>query len=410
MARKFLNDVATDVGRKVRTANNKRRKLAAQVNRLDKSLGGMVLQNPLSRTVVPYLNAAGTVVDIFDDLMGIDTHPQSLGSQVAGVSNNLSIARTRPKFTNTKGTIRIQHKELIGSVSLTSSGAVSTCNSLFPSGRSAYFVSPTNVSLFPWLSQIAGNYDYFRFRRLRLVYVPTCSTATAGRVMLAYDPDTIDGIPFDRSALSAYCNSVEASAWGVSKLDCALINNLPWFNTDDPANSSLLPTCTQGQVLWAGWSGTATADVGEWYVLYDVELKDPSPSVNEIYAANGNAGSIINSFAQNAPVAWVSDSVTTVKVLFTSVGTYMLTWSAASTASGSVVSGGSITVIGSTLANNGALSVNQAVVRVTGSSFSLSPGVASNPAFIQINGFTGLAAWQVNVVKIAPINTFPIIT
>jgi len=411
MARKFITGAGQVVGRNVRKANTKRKRIAAQVNKLDRQLGGLVLQNPLSQAVVPYLNAAGAVMDVFDDIMGVETHPQANGAQVAGVANGMVIRRSNPKFMTSRGTIRIQHKELVGQVSILGSGAVATSVSTFPSGRSAYFVSPTNQNLFPWLSSIAGNYDYFRFKRLRLVYVPTCSTSTAGRVMLGYDPDGIDAIPFERSSLAAYGCSVESSTWGITKLDCSLKTGLDWYNTDDAASTALLPTTTQGQVFWSTWAGNSSLDVGEWYVLYDVELKDPTPNISQLYTAAGSGGAVTAGFSNNSPVSYVPDAATTVKVLFTGTGTYLINLIAASTAVGAEASGGQITIIGTTQkANNGTLTVVTAAVRISGNGFSVSPGITSSPTFWQINGMTGLAGWELHITRIPPINTYPVIT
>lgn len=53
-------------------------------------------------------------------------------------------------------------------------------------------INPSNGTLFPRLSAIAGAYERYRFRRFVVHYHPSCSTATAGTVAAYIDPDAMD--------------------------------------------------------------------------------------------------------------------------------------------------------------------------------------------------------------------------
>jgi hypothetical protein len=398
----------------VRTARNVKRKLARDVNKLDKAMGGMVLGNPYSGAVVPYLNAAGAAVDYFDSMLstfGATDHPQIAAGSVAGVSQTIPVSRTKPRILSSKGNIRIMHKELISEVTMVPGIATNPTTS---GGRSVYTVSPANPTLFPWLATIASSYDYFKFNRLKLVYVPLCSTTTTGRVMLGFDPDASDAIAYDRQGLSSYYCSSDSSAWGVSSLECALPTNQPWFQTNSITNSASYSTSAQGQVFWATWSGAAAAPVGELYVLYDVTLKDPQPSSIQLFRANGNATSITSNFSVEDPVVISTVTANSVSHLFTGTGTYNVTFVAETTGASEALDvslsgnisdsyGGSPTFkVGD--GTNGLMSFQ---VTVTNVGYSTAPGVVSAPAVVTVVGLTGLGLWSSNVTKCEKVVHFP---
>lgn len=404
MTRKILQrsrKVLTDTNANVKT-------LAKHVNKLDKQLG--FLGNSAVQQVLPYVNAAAYAIDAFDSLMpsfGVST-PQLTNGVSAGVSQTMQIRRKAPKITGSKGSVRITHKELIGDVTMVSTLATSQTGS---NGTSFYYLSPTNSNLFPWLSDIAGNYDYFRFNRVRIVYVPLCATSTTGRVMLAYDPDGTDGIPYNRSSLSSYKCSVDSSAWGVSSLDCDLANNQPWFQTNAVSNTAAYSTSTQGQVFWSTWAGAGTSTVGEWYVLYDVTLKDPQPNTMDLWRSVGSAGSATTNFSLDSAAYYLTSDATTIRVGFAAAGSYLIQFFAASTALTATVgfnSSGAITIVPSgNKTGDGAQVSASCVVVVTGTGYSTSANNVVAPAYAQLGSLTALGAWTVLVSKVPSPSSYP---
>lgn len=55
--------------------------------------------------------------------------------------------------------------------------------------------------LFPWLSNIAINFDQYRFKRLTFHFKPAVPTITPGTVYLYIDPDVYDPQPLTPAAL-----------------------------------------------------------------------------------------------------------------------------------------------------------------------------------------------------------------
>jgi len=385
----------------------------SQLAAVDRILGGAIISNPVVQAVAPYANMAGRAIDYFDTLLNVNgntSHPQIAAGTSAGVSQTIGVNRSKPKITGSRGNITITHKELVGEVTMVS--AVAT-NPTTTTGQSAFTLSPTNTSLVPWLSTIAGAYDYFKFNRVRLVYVPLCSTSTTGRVMLGYDPDATDSLAYDRQGLSSYSCSSDGSAWGVMSLDCKLPTNQPWYQSNNITTLAQYATSSMGQVFWSTWAGAGTSTVGELYILYDITLKDPQPTSLNVFVANGNGATVLNNFEFNSPAS-LSSTATSIVVFFVGAGTYTITISAKTTAAtgaqtlgmaggASVIGGGA----GQYHVGDGTDMINTFQVNVTNSGYSTAPGTITSPATATVAGLAGLGAYTVNVIKTERLVAYP---
>lgn len=401
MARKLLS-----------TVNRRTQATAANINKLDRKLGGLLLNNSLGKSIVPYANVAAGGLDFFDQLLptaGDTTHPQIGYGQSAGISQTMEVRRAKPRFTGTRGTVRITHKELIGTVSIINGTVVTSPTG--PSGQSVYTMSPSNSNLFPWLSRVASNYDYFRFNRARLVYVPLCPTTTSGRVMLGFDPDATDGIPYDRSALASYSCSTDGSAWGISKLDLELPTNQPWFQNNNLTATSMYSTSAQGQLFYATWGGTASIVAGELYILYDVTLKDPQPSSNTTFQAVGTAAVVTTSPTLLSPIN-VSATSTSVIIAFYGGGTFDVVFVAGttqSTANITAAAAGNGATLTTTFVKtgDGAQAMGAVQINVSEPGYSSSAGSSVNTSTLTFGSLTALGLWSVTVVPAFRVGAFP---
>lgn len=392
-------------------SNRKIKQASREINKLNAATGGRLLNNPIGSTIVPYANAAARVVDYFDDLMplsGVD-HMIANGT-VAGVSNTRTIRRSAPRVTGSRGKVTITHKELLGDIS-TIGAAVITTSPTLSSGESVLSVNPTNPSLFPWLSTIARNYDYFKFKRVRIAYVPICATSTVGRVELGFDPDATDALPYSRNGLSSYSCSADGPLWNTLYLDCALPNNQPWYQTNTINSQAMFSTSSMGAVHWATWGASASAVVGEAYVMYEVELKDPQPGSNPVSSASGTGLTVSANFPFYSGAVAVSDLATDIKLLFNAVGTFRVHFFAKTTAATAAIS---LTVAGNIALNfagkvsDGTDAIAYAVVTVTGTGQYDAPGHATGSfAVLQCNGLAALGAWTTNVELITLPTVYP---
>lgn len=379
---------------KIKNAVSRAKRVARKVDKLNQKYG-----RPLD--MIPYApmaaNLARNGLEIIDDFAGLMSSFSTGGNavisgvgpgQVAGVSNGVTVRRSNPKFKYSSGTIRIQHKELIGSIAnSTTLGTTLT----FPAtgGPSVYQVNATCGASFPWLSQIAANYDFYRFKRLRLVYVPLCATTETGRVMLGYDPDSSDNIPLDRQALSSYGCSTEASLWAVTYLDCRLSDNMKWYYSENPtvsASSSAGAFYDQGQLFAATWSGGSTNNVEELYVLYDVELKDPQPTTSTIEKSNGTAATVLTTFPFNSPIFNAAGTATSIVITSAAAGVFFINVQVSSTVTPLPVP---VAGTGSTIAGN------TRTTNATNGMFSVMWQVTAPGATLSFSGLTALANWNV---------------
>jgi len=387
------------VAGKTRGASKAAKKLARAANKIDKATNGALFDTSIARQIVPYANVAMGALTAYDslveELLGEQTHPQAHGASVAGVSNGLTVRRTKPKFSGTRGNIRIMHKELVSEVVMVTSMATSPT---YASGTSIFQVNPSNRSLFPWLATIASSYDYYNFNRLTLVYVPVCATSQTGRVMIGFDPDGSDAIPTSRQALSSTYCSTECSAWGITSLECDIPHNLKWYNTDS-TGSLLNFVQNQGQVFTGCWNGGA-ATVGELYVCYDVTLKDPQPSGSSVYESYGTATVLDVQFNQSAPAMISGISSNAIAVNFTATGIYLVSMFGGATAVSAPTVSGSATLKEGQFTNNASSAAVFAVVEVTGVGYSSAAGTITTGAVLTLNGLTSLAKWSVFVTPI----------
>jgi len=71
---------------------------------------------------------------------------------------------------------------------------------------------------FPWLSQIATNYDKYKFRNLYMEYIPSCPTTTSGTIYFAFDPNALDLGPVETGDMLQYKVNIQGSPFLVHKM------------------------------------------------------------------------------------------------------------------------------------------------------------------------------------------------
>lgn len=129
-----------------------------------------------------------------------------------------SKAKTPKVVTRADGTARIRRTEFVGTVS---NGSVTGYTLLGLSQQTpGYDLNPGCNDLFPWLSEIARNYEKFHFNSIRFRVTPSQATATAGRLYLAVDYDYDDNPPTSKAQMMSNQTHVEGSVWSELQLSC----------------------------------------------------------------------------------------------------------------------------------------------------------------------------------------------
>jgi len=191
-------------------------------------------------------------------------------------------ATKQPVVTyNPDGSCVVKHSEYITDVS---TGNDSTYTSSFA-------VNPQRTATFPWLSAIATRFEMYKFRRLAFHYRPSTGTATDGWIALGFDFDFYDEQPtksgmlvWKYSAKSAVWQSCTLNASGDSRLSTMRYCNYAATNGD--ARLDMLGN------LWVLVETPSTHTIGEIYVDYEVEFRQPAykipPSLYAKVKTSGN--------------------------------------------------------------------------------------------------------------------------
>jgi len=184
---------------------------------------------------------------------------------------------TKPQIRSLIGSdarISVRHREYLGEITSTGTGFT---NFQFP-------CNPGQAATFPWLSVLAANYEFYRFKNLKFCFETEASTATAGSVMLAIDYDASDAAPVSKTELMSYLGAVrtppyeEADFTADSKDLKKIVNNHVVRLGAVPANTDI-KSYDVGTFNIA-ISGIAAGVVGELYVEYECELETPQESIS----------------------------------------------------------------------------------------------------------------------------------
>lgn len=219
------------------------------------------------------------------------------------INYNTVLKGETPRVTNSSrpggGTI-ITFREYLGDV--VSEDAVSFNNVSFD-------IKPTDERTFPWLSQIAGNYQewvahgiVFEFRSMSADALNSVNTSL-GQVIMATNYNA-SLAPFQSKAEaenSEFSKSIKPSESCFHPIECAksatVLGNL-YTNNSNPGDDVRFTTLGKFQIMTNAMQG-ASVNVGELWVTYSIELLKPK---------------IFDSIGEDVLCLWVTgDGVSTTK-------------------------------------------------------------------------------------------------
>lgn len=232
-----------------------------------------------------------------------------LGGLISGlgdykVKSNTLLAPEPPTIINdsVKGGITFRHREYLRDIITSSSAGAFNLDS--------YLLNPGNEKTFPWLSQVASNFEQyslegviFEFRSMSADALNSTNTAL-GSVIMATNYDSLDTNFRTKGEMENY-------EWGMSckpsvnmlhPIECAprqtSITELYILNGPVPANADArLYHWGNMQIATSGFQGTSV-NIGELWITYQVRLLKP-----KLYVALGaeiGIASIRNSSYTNA--------------------------------------------------------------------------------------------------------------
>lgn len=135
-------------------------------------------------------------------------------------------------------------------------------------------INPGDASCFPWLSQIAQNFEYYRFRSLKIRYVPRCSMLKSGSVVMAIDYDVSDAEPVHLEDLALYLGRISFAVYdkAIMVADPRSLNLYPYRYLRSTGTD---PRLESVGCLYVGLSTSDVATFGDFYIDYDIDLFCP---------------------------------------------------------------------------------------------------------------------------------------
>ena len=190
-------------------------------------------------------------------------------------SSSVQTTSKNPRFSGSPMSPIIKHSELVGPIS--------------PIGDSQFHINqnlrlnPGSQNTFKWLSQIAGSWEFYRFRKLKFRYVTRSNIGYSGSILMAPDYDAADSAPVTEQEMSSFRDCKEDAVWKnfTCLLNEASLNALykKRVNMDDVRFS----TTTQDKKTIDAGRFYVAEDVaspqlaGKLWVDYEVEFMTPQP-------------------------------------------------------------------------------------------------------------------------------------
>jgi hypothetical protein len=240
-----------------------------------------------------------------------------------------------PEITSTRRgrdlVVVVKHREFIGDV-----------NGSEDFFLSQFAVNPGLAETFPWLNEVAQNFESYHFRYLRFQYQPQAPTTAPGTVMLAIDYDAADTAPTEKIELMSLVGAVRCAVWSEIEQrstadDLKKMAPRLYVRTTNLASNLDIKTYDVGNLFIATVGATAIT-VGELYVEYEVELTSPTweGQVDEAASwsstwATGEGGTSpmdLTPFngTRNVKGSLPMSTLDSDKLVFGVVGTFMVTY------------------------------------------------------------------------------------
>jgi hypothetical protein len=254
-------------------------------------------------------------------------------------SNTLVTGNSVPTFRQFGDGIEICHREFIGDI---------TGSTVF--ANNSITINPGLSSSFPWLSQVAQNFEEYDMKGLVFEYRPSSGSAVSatsaalGVVIYATDYNVLSPVFSSKQVMESYefsCSTVPFTGM-LHPVECAknanALNTLYIRNTGVPAGADAR-LYDMGLFQYATQGMQSAYVTGELWVAYHVMLKKPRistlglPQTAHIVASPagsataakplGTTGGVLSSLS-NLPGVTVSISAPTTSIVIANPGQYIV--------------------------------------------------------------------------------------
>lgn len=201
----------------------------------------------------------------------------------APVSKMASFHSSRPIQSLMDRGILVKHVELVSSIIKPQLNQDVKADVLFQFLRLR--CNPGSKKTFNWLSTLAVQYEFFKFRKLKFHFVTRQSTAHVGGIIMTPDYDAADAqVPLSEQTIYNNRGTVDGPVWQELSLhvECSAMNRL--YKSHVIMSDDRFITTTQDQktidpcqvfVLTDDTSNNGATQYGKLFVEYEVELTEP---------------------------------------------------------------------------------------------------------------------------------------
>lgn len=185
------------------------------------------------------------------------------GSVAAAYSKTVGIKAANIGFAN--GRTIIRHREYLAPIRGSTTFRVQSMS-----------LNPGLSNTFPWLSNLAANYEQYKVNKLHVEFVTSSGSTASGRVGLAFGYNPSEGIPVNKQEFFSIVPNREEAPWEDITLAVPVTGNVKYIRLAGVSSSGTLNTYDMGQIFVAA-SGTvdSTSVVGDLFVNYEIELLRP---------------------------------------------------------------------------------------------------------------------------------------
>jgi len=285
--------------------------------------------------------------------------PIVIGTAMAPAAVGTLRALSKPIVQNIKNGMLLKHKTFIGAVpgSVAYAANELKCN-------------PGLSSSFPWASKLASRFEKYRFKALTYHYYSVVSTATAGVVSLSFDYDTLDASPVAKYMQAETTPFVEGNMWTSFQIKVPMDGEWRYTRQGD-LNNVDYKTYDCGKLVYGTEYAAGTTVVGELYVEYEIELKNPTEPA-PIFETLIGTGAIGSPFSSLTTYGTSQPFLNTTSTTFTSQvnGAYLIVICVAGTgltaiAAPTVSSGTATSIVGTIINSSGVYASRVSKVRVS---------------------------------------------
>jgi hypothetical protein len=205
--------------------------------------------------------------------------------------------KPRIDYSNNGRECRVVHREFVSNV--TGSVAFATPIQLA--------LNPGLSATFPWLANIANNFEQYRVNRLVAKYLTRTGTNVPGSILLYPDYDAADAAPVSEQIASNYQEVCEDAPW--KDISCALriagmhaIGPKKFVRAEALANNLDIKTYDVGTLFLSTVDGT-TVSWGKLWLEYDISFFEPqlNPAGAPIFLGGSVTGAPGGSMTPAAP-------------------------------------------------------------------------------------------------------------